>query len=141
MRVNRDHDGRDLEVGDPVTLYYGGIANKTYDGQNSRGNVTGFGSVNVQVRLTHSRSADLIGKVVPVPGSNLKYGHVGYVRAADQLAELQREYDAAIQKGKQERAESALFEVIKLATERQIITQEQGRALWVLQNDIPQQGS
>ncbi|MFD6108303.1 hypothetical protein ACFWFQ_37255, partial [Nocardia salmonicida] len=102
MPVNRDHDGRDLEVGDPVTLYYGGIANKTYVGENSRGNVTGFGSVNVQVRLTDSRSEDLIGKVVPVPGTHLKYGHVGYVRAADLMPEVQRDYEAAIEKGKQD---------------------------------------
>ena len=136
--VSRDRDGRDLKVGDPVTLYYGGIANRRHLGQKSRGNVTGFGTTNVQVRLTDSRHENLIGTTVPVPGAHLKYGHIGYVRAADELADIEREYNAELEKAKRGRAEDVLSAVIKLATERGIITRDQGQELWMLQNEIPQ---
>lgn len=141
MSVSRDSGGRDLTVGDPVTLYYGGIANRGRVGLRSRGTVTGFGSVNVQVRISESRHDDLIDTTVPVPGSHLKYGHVGYLSAADALPDLEREYNAEIERGKAERAEDVLSEVIRLALERGIITPEQGRALWGLQNDIQPQNS
>lgn len=68
MSVGRDHDGRDLRVGDPVSLRYGGIANRGRVGANSRGEVTGFGRVNVQVHISDSSSDDLIGTTVAVPG-------------------------------------------------------------------------
>lgn len=134
--VSRDGDGRDLQIGDPVTLYYGGIANRGYVGTNSHGSVTGFGRVNIQVRISDSRSMDLIGTAVPVPGSHLKYGHVGYVRAADLIADTLREIeDAAITKRISDQTEF-LRAVVGLATERAIITGEQAQELWLLRNEI-----
>jgi hypothetical protein len=114
-------------VGDHVTLYYGGIANRGRVGQNSRGEVTGFGRVNARVHISDSSSDDLIGTTVAVPGTHLKYGHVGFVRALDLLADI-RENDRT----------DALLALIALAAEREIITPDQAQALWSLKDDIAQ---
>ncbi|BBX87849.1 hypothetical protein MAUB_57220 [Mycolicibacterium aubagnense] len=127
MSVGRDHDGRDLRVGDPVSLRYGGIANRGRVGANSRGEVTGFGRVNVQVHISDSSSDDLIGTTVAVPGAHLKYGHVGFVRALDRLADIR-------ENGRTD----AVLALITLAAEREIITREQAQALWSLKDDIAQ---
>ncbi|WP_418001548.1 hypothetical protein ACNO8X_14510 [Mycobacterium sp. PDNC021] len=110
-----------------MTLEYGGIANRGRGGANSRGEVAGFGRVNVQVRISDSSSDDLIGTTVAVPGAHLKYGHVGFVRAIDRLADL-RENDRT----------DAIHELITLAAERAIITQEQAQALRSLTEDVAQ---
>ncbi|WP_078344304.1 hypothetical protein [Mycobacteroides chelonae] len=136
MPISRDYDGRDLQVGDPVSLRYGGIAHRGHVGENSHGTVIGFGRVNAQVCISDSRSADLIGTTVPVPPCHLKYGHVGYVRAADQLSDLLRELDEQTEKREMKRAETLLLTMIKLATEQGIITRQQGQQLWSLGNDL-----
>jgi hypothetical protein len=127
MSVGRDHDGRVLGVGDLVTLQYGGIANRGRVGANSRGEVTGFGRVNLRVRISDSSSDDLIGTTVAVPGAHLKYGHVGFVRALDRMADI-LENDRT----------DAIRALITLAAEREIITREQAQALWSLKDDIVQ---
>jgi hypothetical protein len=53
-------------------------------------------------------SEDLIGTTLPVPPSHLKYGHVGFVRAADRLADILRERDAEVEKHERDRTEVLL---------------------------------
>ncbi|WP_280397460.1 hypothetical protein [Nocardia carnea] len=138
MTVGRDSQGRDLKVGDPVTVWDEVVKGGRGYGRRSHGTVASFGSVNVQVRIEDSDWRELIGTTVPVKGSSLTYGHNGHVHLADQIAETNREYSAAIEQGKQDYAEDVLLAVIEVATQREFITQEQGRELLSLRDDISQ---
>ncbi|MFE3444949.1 hypothetical protein ACFXNW_18110 [Nocardia sp. NPDC059180] len=139
MGVEQDSEGRDLRVGDPVTVCNQIVKGGHGYGRRSHGTVASFGPVNVQVHITDSDWGELIGNTVPVKGDSLTYGHKGHVRLGDQLAEIVGEGNAVMEKAKQDHAESVLCEVIKLAKERGIITVEQGRELWLLQDEIPPQ--
>ncbi|MEU4319658.1 hypothetical protein AB0F85_07280 [Nocardia fluminea] len=141
MPVERDSQGRDLRAGDPVTVWREIAKGGRGYGARSHGTVVSFGSVNVQVRITDSEWRELIGTTVPVKGASLSYGHDEHVRLGDQMVELMAEGSAAFEKAKQDRAEDVLVAVIKLATERGIITREQGRELWVLQTTFRRQSS
>lgn len=138
MTANRDCNGRDLAIGDPVTVS-GEIAKggRGY-GRRSHGTVVSIGPVNVKVQITHSEWEGLSGQAVPVRGEHLKHGHVGHVRLGDAMREATEGFAAEIEKGKRDRAETVLSEVIRIAIERSIITPEQGRELWLLQSEIPQ---
>ncbi|WP_433727456.1 hypothetical protein ACQP0C_36150 [Nocardia sp. CA-129566] len=121
-----------LAVGDPVTLV-DGIANRGNVGSRSHGVVAGFGRVNVQVRISDSWQKDLIGKVFPVPGKHLEYGHFGYVRASDGIAATITEFTARHEVAIERDADAMVRSLIIASRGLSIITREQAEqilALW-----------
>lgn len=131
MQVERDKDGRRLQPGDPVTLV-GGLSGRQHRGVRSHATVVRFGSKYVYVRIEDSFSHSLIGTEQSVSGDNLVYGHTGYVRQADWVADIPEQLKALIESGEQYRALTVLLEVVDLGINRGIITGEQGRELWML---------
>lgn len=121
-----DSQGRELAVGDPVTLT-GDVHRRRY-GRRSHGTVSNFGSVLVHVRISDSSVESMIGQVVPVQPGDLQYGHHGDAQVSTlggAMAQMQAEIEALVQTtiGNQ------VGELIRTARDRSVVTSEQAAQL------------
>ncbi|MFD6395571.1 hypothetical protein [Nocardia sp. NPDC060249] len=78
-----DADGRNLAIGDPVTLV-GAIAGRAHLGRGKHGAVAGFGRKYVQV-VIDSGAHYMAGEQVTVEPGDLLYGHSGYQNHSDKI--------------------------------------------------------